>query len=114
MVAMEVLLELGDITRFARAKTLGAYVGLTPSQHSSGAHIRLGHITHTGKPTLRALLIQAAWQAIRKDPVLEQRYERLQHRRGGKRAIVGVARQLLGRMRRLLLDHQPYVVGFAG
>jgi hypothetical protein len=44
--AMEILVELQDITRFQTADELAAYLGLTPSQYSSGEHIRMSHITH--------------------------------------------------------------------
>jgi transposase len=47
--AMEVLLELQDISRFCRAEQLGAYVGLTPSHYSSADKVRMGRITGIGK-----------------------------------------------------------------
>jgi len=71
----------------------------------------MGRITCVGKNSLRAMLIQASWTLIRKDGVMRERYERLKSRSGGKRAIVAIARTLLIRMRRLLLDNNPYVVG---
>ncbi len=113
--AMEILLELQDVARFKNARTLAAYVGLTPGQHSSGEHVRHGRITRQGKPMVRALLIQAAWRLIEKDPAMQEKYERIRVRAGGKHAIVGVARSLLCRMRRILLNGEPYQLGlFAG
>lgn len=109
--AMEVLLELQDISRFRRADHLAAYVGLTPSQYSSADKIRMGRITCVGKNTLRAMLVQASWALIRKDGVMREKYEKLKARSGAKRAIVAMARTLLIRMRRLLLDKNPYVIG---
>ncbi len=47
--AMEILLELQSVERFRRADQLAAYVGLTPTQHSTGAHIRMGHITKNSR-----------------------------------------------------------------
>ena len=114
IAAMELLLELQDITRFQRADQLAAYVGLTPSQYSSADKVRMGRITCVGKNSLRAMLIQASWALIRKDGVMREKYDRLKSRSGGKRAIVAVARTLLIRMRRLLLDNNPYVVGLIG
>jgi len=111
IAAMELLLELQDITRFQRADQLAAYVGLTPSQYTSADKVRMGRITCVGKNSLRAMLIQASWTLIRKDGVMRGKYDRLKSRSGGKRAIVAVARTLLIRMRRLLLDNNPYVVG---
>jgi ABC-type uncharacterized transport system YnjBCD ATPase subunit len=71
----------------------------------------MGRITCVGKNSLRAMLIQASWTLIRKDGVMREKYDRLKSRSGGKRAIVAVARTLLIRMRRLLLDNEPYEVG---
>jgi len=111
LVAMEVLLELLDVSRFQRADQIAAYVGLTPSQYSSSDKIRMGRITCIGKNSLRALLIQSSWQLIRKDGAMQAKYEKLKARSGGKRAIVAIARTLLIRIRRLLLDNMPYAVG---
>jgi transposase len=109
--ALEILLELQDVQRFQRADQLAAYIGLTPSQYSSGEHTRLGRITRQGRPAIRMLLIQMAWTLIVKDGAMREKYERIKANAGGKRAIVAIARTLLIRMRRLLLDREPYVVG---
>jgi transposase len=106
--AMELLLELQDISRFRRAEQLAAYVGLTPSQYSSADKVRMGRITGVGKNTLRAILVEASWTLIAKDQATRAKYERIKIRSGGKRAIVAVARTLLLRMRRMLLDSQEY------
>jgi len=106
--AMSLLLELGDIRRFAKAEQLAAYVGLTPAQYSSGDNIRMGRITRCGKNSLRAVLTEAAWTAIRKDTELRSDYESLKFRRGSKKAIVAIARKLLMRCRRVLLEMRPY------
>jgi transposase len=111
LAAMEILLELQDVARFRTAEGLAAYVGLTPSQHSSGEFIRLGRITRQGKPMVRALLVQACWRLIEKDPAMQEKYERIKRRAGGKRAIVAVARTLIVRIRRILLDREPYRLG---
>lgn len=52
--------EIGDWTRFSGA-SIGAYVGLTPSEHSSGASRSQGSITKTGNAHVRRLLVEAAW-----------------------------------------------------
>ena len=114
IAAMELLLELQDVARFRRADELAAYVGLTPSQHSSAEKVRMGRITKVGKGSLRAMLVEASWLLIRKDAAMKQTYERIKLRSGGKRAIVAVARRLLLRARRMLLDGREYAAGFAG
>ena len=108
--AMELLLELQDVSRFRRAEQLAAYVGLTPSQYSSADKVRMGRITGIGKNTLRAILVEASWQLIAKDQLMREKYDRIKIRSGGKRAIVAVARTLLLRMRRMLLDGQAYIL----
>jgi transposase len=70
--AMELLLELQDVSRFRRAEQLAAYVGLTPSQYSSADKVRMGRITGIGKNTLRSLLVEASWTLIRKDQGCEK------------------------------------------
>jgi transposase len=111
--AMEYLLELQDLKRFRRGNQLAAYVGMTPSQYSSGGHVRMGRITAIGKNTLRGTLVEVAWQVIAKDPAMREKYERIKTRAGSKRAIIAIARTVLLRTRRMLLDGQPYVVGLA-
>lgn len=91
--------ELGDMGHFKNERQLFSYLGFTPSEHSSGEHVRQGHITKQGKPILRKILVQAAWTAIRHDPELNLIFERIASRAGKKRAIVAVARRLAGRMR---------------
>jgi transposase len=111
--AMELLLELQDVSRFRRAEQLAAYVGLTPSQYSSADKVRMGRITGIGKNTLRSILVEASWTLITKDQVMREKYERIKIRSGGKRAIVAVARTLLLRMRRMLLNKQAYALDLA-
>jgi transposase len=111
IVAMEILLELQDVSRFRRAEQLAAYVGLTPSQYSSADKIRMGRITGIGKNSLRSALVEASWKLIKKDGAMQEKYERIKARSGAKRAIVAIARTLLLRTRRMLLDGTPYAVG---
>jgi transposase len=113
LTAIEIILELQDVSRFHRATGIAAYVGLTPSQYSSGEHVRLGRITKQGKWNVRALLVEASWRLIRQDYELGQKYERIKARAGGKRAIVAIARTLIIRMRRILLDRTSYAVSLA-
>jgi transposase len=53
--------ELGDLSRFANPRQLMAYLGLVPSEHSSGANVRRGSLTKAGNSAARRLLIEAAW-----------------------------------------------------
>ncbi len=53
--------EIGDFERFARAEQLMSYLGLVPSESTTGQQRRLGSITKTGSAHARRLLIEAAW-----------------------------------------------------
>ncbi len=61
LAAMVVLAELGDISRFESPKQLMAYLGLVPSEHSSGGRRRQGAITKTGNGHARRMLVESAW-----------------------------------------------------
>jgi transposase len=113
IAAMELLVELQDVSRFREADKLAAYVGLTPSQYSSADKIRMGRITRIGKNSLRGTLVEASWKLIAKDKAIRQKYDRIKVRSGAKRAIVAIARMLLLRLRRILLDGRPYVLELA-
>jgi transposase len=101
--------ELGDMSQFKSERDLYSFVGLTPSEHSSGeGHTKRGRITKQGSGLIRGMLVEAAWMAKDKDPDLEKIYERLKVTRGGKRAIVAVARRLVGRIRACLRQQKNY------
>jgi transposase len=61
IVATTTVAELGDLTRFDNPRKLMAYLGLVPSEHSSGATVRRGGITKTGNGHARRMLVEAAW-----------------------------------------------------
>jgi transposase len=59
--AATLIAELGDLARFANPRQLMAYLGLVPSEHSSGASVKRGGITKAGNNAARRVLIEAAW-----------------------------------------------------
>jgi len=59
--AATLVAELGDVTRFTNPRRLMAYLGLVPSEHSSGKNTRQGGITKAGNGAARRMLIEAAW-----------------------------------------------------
>ncbi|KQW85192.1 MULTISPECIES: IS110 family transposase [unclassified Ensifer] len=61
VTAATMIAELGDLSRFTNPRQLMAYLGLVPSEHSSGATRRQGGITKAGNGTARRMLIEAAW-----------------------------------------------------
>ena len=100
--------ELDDMTQFKNGESLYSYTGLTPQEYSSGEHTRQGHISRQGKPILRKVLVQAAWRAIEKDIELGEVFEAISLRAGKKRAIVAVARRLIGKIRACLQKKEAY------
>ncbi len=61
LAAMVLLAELGDISRFDSPRQLMAYLGLVPSEHTSGGRRRQGAITKTGNSHARRMLVESAW-----------------------------------------------------
>src|SRR3979490_1905960 len=59
--AATLIAELGDLSRFADPRQLMAYLGLTPSEYSSGSSVRRGGITKAGNGAARRLFVEAAW-----------------------------------------------------
>jgi transposase len=109
LTSLALVHALEPVTRFAGGRKVAAYVGLTPAQHSSGDVVRMGRITKSGKNSLRGTLVEAAWRMVSKDGAMRKQYEEIKARAGAKRAIVAVARRLLLRARRMLLDGRAYV-----
>jgi transposase len=104
--------ELGNMSEFANERQLFRYTGLTPSEHSSGEQTHRGHITKQGNRHIRGLLLEIAWRAIRQDPALRSYFERLQASTGSKRAIVAVARKLIGKIRAAFGKGESYQMDF--
>jgi len=78
ITAMTVVAELGDITRFDSPRQLMSYLGLVPSESSSGPKTRRGGITKTGNGHVRRVLVEAAWCyrfPARKTAALQRRAE---------------------------------------
>ena len=69
LTALALATEIGDFGRFQRAEELMAFVGLVPSEHSSGEQRRQGSITKVGNSHVRRLLVEAAWHARRRPKV---------------------------------------------
>jgi len=78
IVAVTVIAELGDLTRFENPKQLMSYLGLTPCEYSSGERQRRGAITKTGNHHARRILIEAAWSyrfSPKVSPEIQKRQE---------------------------------------
>jgi transposase len=103
------VLVIGDVQRFARSRQLASYLGLIPSEDSSGTRRRLGAISKQGNTLLRTLLVEAGQTACQQDPELRRAYQRLCHKKQhtgiGK---VMVARKLAVRLYWMWKSLQPY------
>lgn len=108
IVSRVLINELGNMSQFKNEKTLFSYTGLTPQEYSSGEHIRQGHISRQGKSILRKILVQAAWTAIKKDHGLKEIFETVSRKAGKKRAIIAIARRLIGHIRACLQKKEEY------
>jgi transposase len=106
--ALAFVLTIGPVARFECSKQVASYLGLNPSEHSSGGKRRLGAISKQGNTMVRWLLIEAAHHVVRLDPEFRQDYQRLKSRRGNAVAKVAIARKLAVRMYWMLRSGADY------
>jgi len=110
IVACGILCELGDLRRFNNVKHLAGYVGLAPGVHQSGSNYKTLGITPRAHRLVRSYFVEASWQAIRADPVM-QAYYRKHQGRNVKSIIIKVARKLLSRTLAVIKTETPYCIG---
>lgn len=110
IVACGILCELGNLRRFNSVKHLAGYVGLAPGVHQSGNNYRTLGITPRAHRLIRSYFVEAAWQAIRADPVM-QTYYRKHQGKNVKSIIIKVARKLLSRTLAVIKTETPYTIG---
>ncbi len=110
IVACGIICELGDLRRFNSIKHLAGYVGLAPGIHQSGDNLRNTGITRRAHRLMRSYFIEASWQAIRTDPIM-QAYYRKHLGKNVKSVIVKVARKLLSRTLAVIKTEIPYEIG---
>ena len=108
VTAMSFLTQIGDINRFPRLDDLCEYVGLVPRMYGSGDKLQVGKMVRRGRKELKVMLIEASWEAIRKDPALMLKFNELSKRMHKNKAIIRIARKMLSRMRFILQNQQPY------
>lgn len=113
IIAITILANIGEPNRLNNPRELAGFIGLVPTEHSTGDKISKGSITHLGNGILRSLLIEAAWVTIRKDTRLQQFYNRIQARHhpslGARKAIVAVARKLTMIIYKVLKEQREYI-----
>lgn len=108
---MVLLTQLGDLGRFKSLDELCNYVGLVPSMHGSGERMVTGKLARRGRKELKVMLIEAAWVAIRQDPAMMVRFNELRKRMNKNKAIIRIAKNLLGRIRYVIRHQMAYEPG---
>jgi transposase len=108
VTSLAFVLTIGTVTRFCCSRKLVSYLGLNPTEESSGGRRRLGGISKQGNTMVRWLLIETVHHAVRQDPELRQDYQRLKFRRGHAVAKVAIARKLAVRMYWMLRSGAAY------
>ena len=109
LVATTFLAELYQPARFDNPRQVGRYLGLAPQVRQSGQTRWEGPILKIGRASLRSLLIEAAWQWIRRDVGAAAIYRRLVGNTGqGKKAIVAMARRLAINLWMMLIREENY------
>ena len=106
--ALAFVLTIGDVSRFARGKQVASYLGLIPSEHSSGGRQKLGSITKQGNRMARMLLVEAAQAAVRYDPGFRKQYLHRCHQKAKGVAKVAAARKLAVRLYWMLRTQTAY------
>ena len=114
IVASQLLARIGDWRELNNIRQLAGFLGLVPTENSTGERTDRGSITHSGDPRLRSKLIQASWSAIRQDGELREFFRAVcrTHPRNiaSRVAIVAVARKLSVRISVVLMQQRPYEV----
>jgi transposase len=108
LTALCIVAEVGDFSRFATAEAFMGFVGLLPSERSSGERRRQGSITKAGNAHVRRLLVEAAWSARRRPQV---GYQLARRQRGQDAAVIARAwrcqQRLYRRWRRMAARGKP-------
>jgi transposase len=112
IVASQLLARIGDWRELKNIRELAGFLGLVPTEHSTGERTDRGSITHSGDPRLRSKLIQGAWSAIRQDGELREFFRSVCRRHprnvASRIAITAVARKLTVRISVVLMKQRPY------
>lgn len=112
ITALAFFAEVGDPSRFKNVKAIGAYLGLTPTQYSSGEKEAYGRISKRGSAMLRGLLAQCAlvlltrtskWSKLRSWGL------KIQMKRGIQKAIVALSRKMAVTMLKMLIDETTFI-----
>lgn len=114
IVSSQLMARIGDWRQIENIRQLPAFLGLVPTESSTGERTQRGSITHSGDGRLRSKLIQASWSAIRQDDELREFFRSVAKRHprhcAARVAIVAVAHKLCVRAAVVLMKQRPYEV----
>jgi transposase len=111
ITSLRFIAEIGDVARFSRSKSVGAYVGMTPRQYSSGETQKQGRISKCGPKELRSLLMEVgiiiltrtkSWSKLKAWGL------KLMKKHGIKKAATAVGRKLAVIMHRMLVTGETF------
>jgi transposase len=108
VVSLAFVLVIGEVSRFAHSKQVASYLGLIPTEESSGQQRRLGGVSKQGNSLVRWLLVQAAALAQQHDPNWHRQYVRLSMSKHHGVAKLAIAHKLAVRLYWMLRTEQNY------
>jgi len=111
IVAAGILSEIGDLRRFKNVKQFTGYLGLAPGVHSSGDNHRSKCLSIRCHRLMRSYFVEAAWMAVRADPVMQAYYRRHVGKKDSRDIIVKVARKLAVRTLAVIKTETEYELG---
>lgn len=106
--------EIFEATRFQKSRSVGAYLGMTPTQYASGETQRQGKTSKCGSKELRFLLVEAGIVILtrsRKWSKLKAWGLKIMRKKGLKKAAVAVGRKLAVIMHRMMLEEKDFIYG---
>jgi transposase len=114
IVASQLMARIGDWRQIKNVRQLPAFLGLVPTERSTGERTDRGSITRSGDPRLRSKVIQASWSAIRQDGELREFFRSVARKHpphiASRVAIVATAHKLSVRASVVLMKQRPYEV----
>jgi transposase len=110
LTASYILAEAGDIPRFSSFKQFASYVGFIPGMHQSGESIYSLGANPRANRNIRNLIIEAAWIAVRTDPLM-QHYYRSHAGKNSKAVIFKGGRKLFSMIMGVIKSESAYEVG---
>jgi len=114
ITALSYKVAIGNPKRFSCSRKVGAYLGMTPRQYSSGESVRQGKVSKCGPKEIRTLLTEAALVLLtrsRKWSKLKAWGLKLMKKKGTKKATMAVGRKLAVIMHRMLIDETNFIFG---